>query len=125
MNPQRPDLDVSELPTVVFGSKGTLGWGAIGFMVIEAFTMLLMVASYLYLRLNEFDWPPPPTLDPDLLLPTINTILLLVLIIPMVMVDKAARRFDRRGVTIGLVVTTLLTIPAIALRWFDLTSLNT
>lgn len=121
----RRDLDLSGLPSVVFGPKSLLWWGTLAFIVIEGFTIVLTVATYLYLRLNEHHWPPEPTPLPDLLIPTITTVLLLVLIVPMHGVKKAAERFDRAAVTKGFVVTTLLTVPVLVLRWFDIEALNT
>lgn len=121
---ERRDLDVSGLPSVTFGPKSLLWWGTLGFIVIEGFTVVLTVAAYLYLRLNERNWPPEPTPLPDLLIPTINTVLILLLIVPMYGVEKAAKRFDRGAVTKGFAITTLLTIPVLALRWFDIEALN-
>ena len=120
----RTVLDVSRTPTVEFGHKTVLWWGTLGFMCIEGFTLLLTAASYLYLRTNEIEWPPGRTPDPDLLIPTINTILLLLVIVPMRAVDKAAKKMDRRGVARGLIIATLMTIPVAVLRWWDLLAIN-
>lgn len=124
MTPERKVLDVSGLPSVAFGAHGLLFWGTLGFIVIEGFTLVLMVASYLYLRLNQYDWPPAPLADPDLLIPTINTVLLLALMAPMRAASEAAREFDRPVVARWLVVATLLTIPVTVLRWYDIEALN-
>ncbi len=124
MSEPRIVLDASELPTVVFGKRSLLWWGTLGFMVIEGFTLLLMVASYFYLRTNEFDWPPGRTPNPDLLIPTINMVLLLLVIVPMIGVSKAARRMDRPAVTRGLLIAAAMTIPVNVLRWFELLALN-
>lgn len=121
---ERRDLDVSGLPSVTFGPRSLLWWGTLGFIVVEGFTIVLTVAAYLYLRLNERHWPPAPTPLPDLLIPTINTVLILLLIVPMYRVDRAAKRFDRAAVTKGFAITTLLTIPVLVLRWFDIVALN-
>lgn len=124
MSVPRRGLDVAHLPTVEFGPKSLMWWGTLGFIVIEAFTILLAVASYFYLRLNEYDWPPAPTRDPDVLLPTLNVLLLLAIMIPMYSADHAAKRFDRDGVTRGLVIATSLSLGAVVLRYFELLSLN-
>jgi cytochrome c oxidase subunit 3 len=124
MSTQRRTLDVSTLTTVPFGHRSLLWWGTIGFMLIEGFTLLLMVASYFYLRTNELQWPPGRTPDPDLLIPTINTVLLLLVMVPMRMADKAARRMDRGGVIRGLAIATLMSIPVAILRWWELLALN-
>lgn len=124
MSEERRVLDVSGLPSIHFGPASLLWWGTIGFIVIEAFTLLLMMMAYLYLRLNEYAWPPEPTPLPDLLLPTISTVLLLALIVPMRLAGKAAHEFDRRRTTRWLVITAFLTAPVVVLRWFDLQALN-
>lgn len=124
MREERTVLDVSGLPSVVFGPRSLLWWGTIGFMLIEGFTVALMAASYLYLRLNEHAWPPGRTPAPDLLIPTINTVVLLAIIVPMRWVDEAAKRFDREGVVRGLAVASALATLAVVLRWFDLLALN-
>lgn len=124
MSAPRSLLDVSRLPRVAFGHRTLLWWGTLGFMVIEGFTLVLMVASYFYLRLNEYEWPPGRTPDPDLLVPTLNTVLLLLVIVPMRAVDKAAKRFDRRGVIRGLLIATAMSVAVAALRWWELLALQ-
>ena len=124
MSHQRTVYDASNLPTVVFGKRSLLWWGTLAFMVIEGFTLLLMVASYLYLRTNEFDWPPGRTPNPDLLIPTINTLLLLSVIAPMWLAGKAAKRMERMAVARWLLIATAMTIPVNVLRWWELLALN-
>jgi cytochrome c oxidase subunit I+III len=121
---ERRVLDVSELPKVVFGHRSLLWWGTIGFMVIEGFTLALMVASYFYLRTNEFTWPPGRTPLPGLLIPTINTLLLLGVMAPMYLAARAAKRFDRVGVGRWLLAATALTLVVNVLRWWELLALN-
>jgi cytochrome c oxidase subunit 3 len=54
----RPRIDVSALPTTVFGPKAPLWWGAAGLLSIETTLFALMFATYYYLRGNESVWPP-------------------------------------------------------------------
>lgn len=124
MSARRTVYDASGLPTVTFGKRSLLWWGTLGFMVIEGFTLLLMVASWFYLRTNEFDWPPGRTPNPDLLIPTINTVLLLLVMVPMYYVGKAARRMDRAAVARGLIIATVMTVPVNVLRWWELLALQ-
>lgn len=122
---ERPtDVNVAHLPSTVFGPGSLPWWGTIGFIVIEGFTIVLAVATYFYLAMNQYDWPPASTPLPDLTAPTANLLLLLFLIVPMRKVDHAARAFDRAGVLKWLAVVTVLTIPALVLRWFELDALN-
>lgn len=124
MSAPRTTYDASALPTVAFGHRTLLWWGTLGFMLIEGFTLLLVMASWLYLRTNEFDWPPGRTPDPDLLVPTLNTLLLLLVIVPLHGVKKAARRMDRMAVARGLLIGTAMTVVVAALRWWELVALN-
>lgn len=121
---ERRVIDVSHLERVPFGSRNLLWWGTAGFMVIEGFTLALTIASYFYLRQNEYTWPPGRTPDPDLLIPTINTLLLLLVIVPMAGVKKAAEKMDRRGVARGLLIATAMSLPVVVLRWWELMALN-
>jgi len=117
--------DVRELPTVVFGSRGTLWWGTIAFMVMEGMTIAVCAASYLYVRQNFSDWPPPPTQLPSLLIPTINVAVMIASMVVMRRVELAARAFDGPGVRRGLVVICVFGIAMVTLRWFDFKALNT
>ncbi len=124
MSEKRRVLDVSSLPTVAFGQHSLLWWGTVGFMVIEGFTTALMAASYLYLRKNELAWPPGHTPNPDLLAASLNTALLLLVMVPMRAADRAARRFDRPAVARRLSIATLMSAGAVVLRWYELVALN-
>lgn len=124
MSTERRVLDVSALPTVAFGHRSLLWWGTLAFMLIEGFTLLLMAASWFYLRTNEFDWPPGRTPDPELLIPTLNTVLLLLVVVPMIGVGRAASRMDRRGVARGLLIATAMTLVVNVLRWWELLALG-
>ena len=124
MTPERRAIDVSHLPTVTFGPSSLMWWGTIGFIIIEGFSLVLVAASYFYLRLGEQGWPPPPTPNPDVLIPTINTVLLLLIILPMAKMNETAHRFDRHGVVRWLTISTLLTLVSMVLRWFEITALE-
>ncbi|MBW3654467.1 MAG: cytochrome c oxidase subunit 3 [Gemmatimonadetes bacterium] len=124
MSARHASVDVSGLPTVTFGHRSLLWWGTMAFVVIEGFTVLLMVASYFYLRTNEIEWPPGRTPNPDLLIPTLNTVLLLLVIVPMRMADKAAKRFDKGGVIRGLAIALAMAVAVAVLRWWEILALN-
>ena len=118
-------LDVSHLPTVAFGSRDPLWWGGVGLIIIEALFLSIGLVSYFYLRALTPVWPPPPTPQPDLLLPTVNTLLLLVSVVPMVWVDRAARRLERRAVRLGLVLCVVLGLVFSGLRIYEFHALHT
>jgi heme/copper-type cytochrome/quinol oxidase subunit 3 len=116
---------VAELPTVTFGHRSLMWWGTLGFMVIEGWTVALLIASYLYLRQNFDAWPPLRTPYPSLLIPTINLALFALSIVPARMVSRAAGRLDTRAVKLWLVIFCVVILPTVVLRWWELTALNT
>jgi heme/copper-type cytochrome/quinol oxidase subunit 3 len=62
--------------------------------------------------------------EPDLVIPTVNIVIMLASLIPMSLVDRAAHRMDRRGVTTWLLVTSGVGLVMVTLRVFDFGALN-
>ena len=124
MKPLRPAGDVARLPTVTFGQRSLMWWGTVGFMVVEGWTLALCVAAYLYVRQNFETWPPLRTPDPDLLLPTVNLVLMLISLWPAYMAQKAAKRLDEGGVRLWLTIGGFGSLPILVIRWFELWALN-
>jgi cytochrome c oxidase subunit 3 len=119
-----PVIDVGELPTVVFGRRGITWWGTVGFMVIEASTLVVCAVTYLYLRKNQHVWPPEPYPLPSLLLPSASTIFLALTNIPNRLLHNATRQLDANAVRRGLLLMAALATAAVALRIFDFRELN-
>ena len=125
MKPLRSEIDVSRLPTEVFGSRQPMFWGTLGFMVIEGWTIALAVASLFYLRQNFQAWPPLNTPRPSLLIPTINLVVMLASIAPTILAERAAKRCDKGAARLWLVVSATFGIAYCVLRWFEFGALNT
>lgn len=125
MRAQRALIDVSALPTVVFGSRATTMWGMLCFMAIEGTTLTICVASYFYLRKNFSAWPPEGTPAPSLLIPTISVIALLASNGLAWLLDRAARRENFARTRLLLVVSTLVGLALFGLRLLEFRSLNT
>jgi heme/copper-type cytochrome/quinol oxidase subunit 3 len=125
MRPLRPSVDVAELPTVTFGHRSLMWWGTLGFMVIEGWTTALLVVSYLYLRQNYDAWPPLRTPYPSLLIPTINLAIMLVSVVPTYLTAVAAKRLDEAAVKRWLIISSVVILPILVLRWWELWALNT
>src|SRR5215217_4604131 len=98
-------IDVSGLPEFAFGHRGLMWWGVIEFLAIETTMLVICFVSYFYLRDRAAEWPPPPTELPDLLLPTINLLLILGSAAPAYLVERAAKRLDSRKVIFWLAVS--------------------
>src|SRR3954471_1376631 len=110
MKARRLAMDIGDLPTVTFGPRSLMWWGTVGFMVIEGWTVALLLAAYLYLRQNYEAWPPLRTPYPSLLIPTINLALMLISLWPSLITDRAAKRLDLRAVKRWLLVSSALSI---------------
>jgi heme/copper-type cytochrome/quinol oxidase subunit 3 len=118
-------MNVAELPDVVFGPRDIMWWGTMGFVVIEGFTLALTAAVYLYLQQNFATWPPEGTPLPDLLVPTIQVVLM-VLSLPFVWwIGRVAHRFDFEKVRLGLTVAAVINAVFVVLRLVEaISSLN-
>ena len=112
----RSALDVSTLPTIVYGPRAPLWWGVLGLMAIEGTALALVGVAYLYLRQNFIAWPPAGTPLPALGAATAELVVLLVSVVPMAAVDRLSRSERRRPVAIGLAIMVVLGLVAIALR---------
>jgi len=117
-------VDVSHLPTVVFGIRDLTWWGTLAFMVIEGLTLVICAVSYLYLRPNVDSWPPAGTPLPSLGVPIVGIVLYLASIPPVMALDRAARRMDLRGVRIWLLVASAFIIAFTIVRYLEFGALN-
>jgi cytochrome c oxidase subunit I+III len=123
--PQRAVLDVSDLPTVAFGTRALTTWGTMGFMLAEGMTLAVLAASYLYLRINFETWPPAGTPPPSLGVPTANLLLLLVTLVPTKLFEQAGAHRDAPGVRRWMWVTIALSAVSCVLRYFELGATHT
>jgi heme/copper-type cytochrome/quinol oxidase subunit 3 len=122
--PLRGVFDASTLPSVVFGTRVVTWWGTVGFMITEAATLAACVASYYYIRRNYTTWPPLRTSPPDLFLPTISLVVLLLVIVPNYLFGRAAKKMDRAGTRRWLWVAVITMFVALGLRFAEFNSLN-
>ena len=125
-------IDVSHLPSTTFDYKAPIWWGNSWLLVIETVTFGCLVAVYftVWMTLSPF---PPPRVDrfpilydsaPDLTIPTITLVVLLLSLIPEIWLDISARRMDEKMVKILSVVTSVFGVAAIILRFYEFDSLH-
>jgi cytochrome c oxidase subunit I+III len=88
--------------------------GMLLLIVIEAVEFVALLTSYYYLRARLEFWPPSGVPLPDLLLPTVGLLLLLISVVPTYVADKAIQQGDqstmRRGYLIGFLLGVLYLI---------------
>ena len=117
-------LDVSGLPTIVFGTRSFVWLGIMGMMAIEAMVFVLMIASYFYLHSRSVEWPPHSN-PPPLLYGTLNTVIFVLSAIPNEWYRRRARLGDTRAVRVGLVLMSLVAVANLVVRYLELRHLNT
>ena len=125
-------LDVADLPSTCFDTSAPLWWGNTLLLFIETAMFGILIAIYFTVAMNIRPFPPPrvdrlPVLYdavPDITLPIIGLVVLLVSLIPGVMLDLAARRRDAGAIKVLVVVTLVFNIAAIIIRYYEYDSLH-
>jgi cytochrome c oxidase subunit 3 len=118
-----PVLDVSKLPSTVFGSRSILWMATMCLVLIEGTMFSILVATYFYLRTRTSDWPPG--LDPpDLLWGTLSLGIFLVSLAPNMLIKKAASERRLGAVKLLLVVMTLVPLIVGVVRTYEFLHLN-
>lgn len=112
-------LDLRELPVAPLGKKNPLWWGMIGLITIEATVFASLIASYFYLLLGHTEWPPGGLEPPDLLVPTINSVVLLASSLPMRYADRGIGRNDQRALKVGLLLCLILSLIFLGLKAYE------
>jgi cytochrome c oxidase subunit III len=112
----RSVMNLSALPDVVFGARDIMWWGTLGFVVIEGFTLALTAAVYLYLQQNFAAWPPEGTPLPDLGIPTLQVVLMLLSLPFVWWISRSAHAFELGKVRVGLTIATVVAGVFMGLR---------
>ena len=121
---RRRVLDVSALPDYAFGHQGLIWWGTVGFMVIEGSLFIMSLVTYFVFRTRVDEWPPAQP-NPDATLATVNTLVLLVSLLPNALAKKAAEQMDLRGVHRWMFVMLLFGAVFLTIRAFEFSALAT
>ncbi|MDQ2783592.1 MAG: cytochrome c oxidase subunit 3 [Chloroflexota bacterium] len=95
-------------PEIAGQGRSVNWWGMLAMIASEVIFFANLIIGYLYLRVRAGQWPPQGIEPLELLLPTINTAILLSSALPMHGAHLAIRRGDRKGMQIGLVLTAVL-----------------
>lgn len=110
--------------TVVQGKHPPMFYGMLMFITIETVEFAAFIASYFYLRSTTSDWPPGDVPLPELILPTLATLFMLISLIPTYLGDEAIKKNDQRGLKFHLILTIGLEVIFLALLTTHLSFLN-
>jgi heme/copper-type cytochrome/quinol oxidase subunit 3 len=122
--PPRFTEDLRALPTHAFSHRSLTWWGIMGFMLIEGAAFGLAIAAYFFLMANEQRWPPDAVNPPGLWAGTIFTLIAVASEVPNTWLKKAAERYDRGAVQLGLFVMVAIGVVLLIVRSFEFMSLN-
>lgn len=122
-----PVHDVAELPVLVSGSRALLWWGMLGLVIIESVVFATFITTYFYLRFHAPQWPPMGIDPPELLLPSINTVVLVASSLAVFWADRGIEKGDvarlKLGMAIGMALGALFLVlkvveyRAVDYRW--------
>lgn len=112
-------IDASELTRTASDSRHPLIWGFMGMIAIELTVFTCLAVSYFYLKMSSDAWPPHPLPYPKLLLPTINTVLLIASSFVMHWADGKIRAGEERKLAIGLTLGVLMATAFIVLKYVE------
>lgn len=120
----RRTLDVSVLPTGAFGSRSLTFWGTLGIVLIEGTGFALAIGAYFYFVTRYPTWPPDGVAPPDLRWGVVNTLVLLLSLVPNQLARRAGERLDLRAVRIWMVVALIFAVAFNVVRVFEFRHLN-
>src|SRR5689334_10325596 len=89
------------LPHLVAGSKSVDWWGMVLLILTEATLFAALLSSYFYLRFLNPAWPPAGIERPELVLPSVATVILLASSLPMHLADRGIRTGNQRRLRWG------------------------
>jgi cytochrome c oxidase subunit III len=104
------------LPLYVLGSKSVTWWGMLGLIAIEIVVFGTLIAMYFWLKLVNPAWPPEGIDKPDLLLPTINTVILLASGAAMIVAKRAIVRGNQFVLKAGQITALALGIVFLVIK---------
>lgn len=104
------------LPRMPYGHGEMAWWGIVLLLTIETTVFAALIFSYFYLRAGFPAWPPGGIEPPDLLLPTINTVVLLASAVPVAWADRGIRRGDQVAVRTGKLMGQALLVLFLVLK---------
>jgi cytochrome c oxidase subunit III len=116
------ELNVAELPSVVFGYRSLIWWGTMGLMLIEGTMFAITIAAYFFLRTRSSDWPPG-LMPPRITAGTANLIIFILSVAPAIWAQKVAEKGDLFFTRIAMIIMSLVGVANLVLRVFEFPSL--
>jgi len=107
------------LPRFVTGSRATGWWGMLLVVLNESVLFATLLSSYFYMRFNSPVWPPAGIKRPELLIASINTVLLVSSSVVIWWAGRGIRQGNQSRLRIGLLAAFLLAAAFVALQGYE------
>jgi cytochrome c oxidase subunit III len=117
--PGDPPIPGEGLPTLVDGPRSLGWWGIMSLILIEVVVISSFIMTYYYLRAGVPRWPPDGISPPELLLPTLNSLLLFASTIPMYLATRTIRKGNQRWTILWLGLALLMGVLFLGLKWWE------
>jgi cytochrome c oxidase subunit III len=105
-----------QLPLYTLGPKNVVWWGILGLLAIEIVVFGGLIAMYFWLKLVNPSWPPEGIPIKPLLLPSINTGVLILSGIAMFVAYRGIQRGNQLALKLGQGIAILLGIVFLVLK---------
>lgn len=100
------------------GPETTIWWGIVGLITVEIVVFTTLLTSYFYLAVRQHGWPPADA--PDLLVPTINSIVLILSSISISIADRGIRDGKQGRLRAGLIASIVFAVLFLGLKAYEL-----
>ncbi|MCB8984608.1 MAG: heme-copper oxidase subunit III [Ardenticatenaceae bacterium] len=107
------------LPHVLSGSRSPSWWAMLLVILNESIIFAALLTSYFYVRLNLPAWPPDGMKRPELVIPLINTALLVSSSFVMQWAQGGIRRGRQGRLRLGMIIALLLAGSFLALQIYE------
>ena len=101
------------------GPKSVTWWGMIGLIAIEIVVFSGFIAMYFYLKLYNPSWPPQGIDPKPLLLPTINTFILIGSSVSMFIADRGIKQGRQLTLKVGQAIALGLGAVFLVLKFIE------
>jgi cytochrome c oxidase subunit III len=117
----RAALDVRRLTAQPRGMDAPEWWGIVSLVVIEAVVFTGAMASYFHLKVVNDAWPPAIIDKPELLLPSINSVILLLSTVPVWLAVRQMTRGSDGAARLGLPLAMAMLALFMGLKIYEYT----
>jgi cytochrome c oxidase subunit III len=106
------------------GSYPPVWWGMIFLVLIESVVFGSLISTYFYLRSGSPEWPLGGIDRPDLLLPTINALILFASSIPIYIADNGIKKGNQTRLKVGMIIAAIMGATFLVLKYVEYSGLD-